>query len=208
MTAQARRIAAVLDSLEVRDALFVGQALSTSMLLRMELLSPGRIRGLVSLEGGLNEESATPGLRRGLRIAAFLFRIFPSQTLIRHRVRGNLENVSGDKSWITHDVVDGYMDPWRRSISETLGAYRAMASAKESLLITPRLGEIRFPVDLVLGAAPHYGGVEPEEIRPLERHLPLLTITRIPGAGHILTEERPDQVVRAILAMRERVRSR
>ena len=36
LTAQGRRIGAVLDSLGVQQAVFVGQSLSTSMLLRME----------------------------------------------------------------------------------------------------------------------------------------------------------------------------
>ena len=203
MTAQSRRIAAALDSLGIRDAIFVGQALSASMLLRLAIESPVRIRGMISLEGGATDESATPGLRRGLAIAAFVFRIFPSQALMRQRVRSNLENVSSDKSWINSETVDGYMAPWRRSISETIQAYRAMASSREEIRLDTRLARVRMPISVLLGAAPHYGGVQAVELAPLQNLVPQVSITRVPGAGHLLHEERPDDVVRAILRMRE-----
>lgn len=208
MTAQARRVAAALDSLRIREALFVGQALSSSMLLRMALQSPGRIKGMVSLEGGAADEQATPGMRRALLFASMVFRIFPSQGLMRNRLRSNLENVSADKSWITPEVVDGYMEPYRHRLNETIRAYRAMAAAKESLRLGPSLAQIAVPVDLVIGAAPHFGGVAADELGPLEKFLPRLTVTRIAGAGHILAEERPDRVVAAILQMRQRLAQR
>lgn len=175
------------------------------MLLRLSLESPERIRGMVSLEGGAADESATPGLRRGLIIAAFVFRIFPSQALMRTRVRNNLENVSADKSWITAEIVDAYMSPWRRSISETLQAYRAMASSKEELRLGTRLDRLKMPVNLLLGMAPHYGGVLAADLAPVEKLVRHLSITRLPSAGHLLHEERPDDVVSAILRMRQQI---
>jgi pimeloyl-ACP methyl ester carboxylesterase len=207
MTAQSRRIAAVLDSLGVTGAVFVGQALSASMVLRLAIESPGLVRGMVSLEGGASEESATPGLRRGLAIASFLFRIFPSHRLIRYRVRTSLENVSGDKSWITPETVDAYVASFNTSITQTFAAYRAMASSKEAFSLGPRMNTLTFPVELMIGTAPHYGGLEPSEIAQLEKHLRELRITRIEGAGHLLNEERPAEVAAAILKMRRALRA-
>ena len=207
LTAQSRRVAAVLDSLDVTSALFVGQALSASMLLRLAVESPRLVDGIVSLEGGASEQSATPGLRRGLAIASFLFRIFPSHRLIRYRVRTSLENVSGDKSWITPETVDAYMASFNTSITQTFAAYRAMASSTEAFSLGPRMTSLTFPVELMLGTAPHYGGLEPSETAQLEKHLRGLRITRVPGAGHLLNEERPGDVAAAILKMHRSLRA-
>lgn len=205
MTAQAGRIGAVLDSLHVHDALFVGQALSTAMLLRLAIRSPDRVRGIVSLEGGAAEQSATPGLRMGLAAASVLFRIFPSRGLIRRRLRSDLENVSGDRSWITSAVVEGYMGAWSRNVSQTLGAYRAIARSKEPEPLAPRMNEARVSLQLLLGTAPHYGGVEQQEIVPMERLQGGFVVTRIAGAGHLIHEERPEEVSGAVMNLRQRL---
>ena len=206
-TAQSRRIGAVLDSLRVGDAMFIGQALSTAMLLRLAVLSPERVRGIVSLEGGAVETSSSPGLRMAFTVAAVIFRVLPSDRLMRRRLRSDLENVSGDRTWITKDVVDGYMATWSKRISETLRVYRAMAGSKEPERLGPRLGELRAPLQLIVGAAPHYGAVEAVEIAHLEKLHPRFGVTRIPGAGHLLHEERPEEVVAALLSVRRRVAS-
>jgi pimeloyl-ACP methyl ester carboxylesterase len=205
MTAQSRRIGSALDSLGVGPATFVGQALSTAILLRLALEAPTRMLGLVSLEGGATNESATPGLRRGLTIASILFRIFPSHRLIRYRVKSNLENVSADKSWITPEAVDGYVEPFISSLRETFAAYRAMASSRETVMLGPRMQALDVPVSLMLGAVPHYGGVSAAELDPMHRYLRSFTVTAISGAGHILAEEKPVEVVDVILRMHRAV---
>ena len=199
--AQGARVGAALDSLGIRRAIFAGQALGTSMLLHMEVETPGRIAGLVSIEGGAGKSVATPGLKRGLSIAAIVFRVFPSRALLRRRLRGTMENVSAEKSWITPEVVAAYAAPWTGRISATLETYREMAKSGEKRHLTAHLGSIRVPVDLLLGAAPHYGGPDTEGTEALAR-LSRTRITRIPKAGHLLHEERPDAVADAIVRMR------
>jgi magnesium chelatase accessory protein len=199
MTAQAQRIRAVLDTLRINRAVFVGQALSSSMLMRLIVNSPGRVEALVSLEGGAAEQSATPGLKAGLAFGAVVLRIVPSTALIRRRLRSDFRNVSGDKSWITDDVVNAYMRAWSRDLRGTIGAYRSIANSTEPGRISTRLGQVTVPVRLLTGAAPHYGGVSPRELEPMQRLIRDFRIDRIPGAGHLLHEERPDVVVSAIL---------
>lgn len=204
MTAQARRIGAALDSLDVGKAVFVGQALSTSILMRLIVSSPGRVAGLVSLEGGAAEESATPGLKAGLAFAAVVLKVFPSTSLIRRRLRSDFHNVSGDKSWITDDIVNAYMAAWTKDLHGTVRAYRAIASSSEPGRIASRLTDVKVPVRLLIGDAPHYGGVAPRELDPMQKLLSDLKVSRIPGAGHLLHEERPDVVVDAILDLARR----
>lgn len=203
MTAQAQRLGKALDSIGVREALFVGQALSTSMLMRMALQNSGRMTGLVSIEGPAVDVSSSPGLRRGLRIASIVLRIFPSPGLLRKRLKGSMEDVSGDKSWITAEVVEAYMRPWRNRIVATIDAYRAMSVATERVLISKRLSELRMPVDLLMGLAPHFGQMGSDDLAPMNA-LPRYTLTRIPGIGHLVHEEKPDEVVSAILRMSQR----
>ena len=205
ITAQSRRIGAALDSLGVREALFIGQALSTSMLLRLAIEAPYRVRGIVSLEGGATETSASPGLKMGFAVAAVLFRIIPSRGIMRRRLRRDLENVSGDRSWITNEVVDNYLAPWTRKISATLNAYRAIAGSKEPGPMRPSLGKVQAPLQLLVGTAPHFGATEPEEIDPFATMGNRFTITRISGAGHLIHEERPKEVVAAVIALRRRL---
>ena len=199
MTAQARRIRAALDSLRIERAVFVGQALSSSMLMRLIVNSPGRVEALLSLEGGAAEESATPGLKAGLAFGAVLLRIVPSTALIRRRLRSDFRNVSGDKSWITDDIVNAYMRAWTKDLHGTIAAYRAIANSSEPGRISTRLSEVNVPVRLLVGGAPHYGGVAPRELEPMQKLIRDFRVERIPGSGHLLHEERPDVVVSAIL---------
>jgi pimeloyl-ACP methyl ester carboxylesterase len=147
-------------------------------------------------------------MKVGLSVAAIIMRIFPSQRLMRSRMRKNMENVSADRSWITDDVLDGYMAPLKHRINPTIDSYRAMAYSTEPGLLRTQLSVIRVPVELVIGAAPHFGGVAPEELAPMEQSLPSLHVTRIPGVGHLINEERPEEVVSAVERLRRRVAQR
>lgn len=207
LAAQSRRIAAVLDTLHVGRALFVGQAASTSMLLRLALDAPARFTGLVSIEGGAVDEQATPGMRRALAVASVLLKIFPSPALLRWRLRGHLEGVSGDHSWITRATLDAYIEPMKREISETITAYRGMAAAGDSVQLAPRLSALSLPVVVLLGDAPHFGGPSAAEIAGLTGRLPHLTVRHVPAAGHLIHEEQPDVILATIAELRRALMS-
>jgi magnesium chelatase accessory protein len=198
VAAQGRRVAAVLDSLAVPRALFVGQASSTSMLLHLAADEPGRVEGILSIEGGVVEGQGTPGMQRALAVGGLILRVFPSQALLRWKLRGHLERVSGDKTWISREVLDAYIAPMRGRIGETIAAYGAIASAREPVPLAPRLGHVNVPVTVLLGDAPHFGGPSPDELAVLTTSLRNVVVRRVPGAGHLIHEERPDAVVQAI----------
>lgn len=202
MAAQGRRIGAILDSLGVPRALFVGQAASTTMLLHLALANPSRMSGLLSIEGGAAERQATEGMQRALAAASLLVRIFPSQGLLRWKLRGHLEGVSGDRTWITREVMDAYMAPMKHELRETVAAYREMASASEPAPLAPRLRELTVPVLVLLGDAPHFGGPDADELDRMVAGITTLTIRRIPAAGHLIHEEQPGAVLDAISHLR------
>src|SRR5207253_3175533 len=82
-----------------------------------------------------------------------------------------------------------------RSLDATLKAYLAMANAREPEKLWPHLGDIRCPVRLVVGGAPHEGDVGAAEVRLLQRTLRAFALDSVAGAGHFLYEEQPEAVV-------------
>ena len=204
LTAQADRIAAVLDSLHVVDAVLIAHSIGGSEAFRLAYRRPRLVRGLVSIEGGPTERAVTPAFKRALRFAPWI-KLLGGIKLIRRKIKSLLMDSSGDSSWVTDSVVAGYTAGAARDLDATLKAYIAMANAREPDKLAPHLAEIGVPVRLLLGATPHDGDVGAQEVALLARVLPRFTIDSIPGAGHFMQEERPDVVVAAVRRVRESV---
>jgi len=92
-------------------------------------------------------------------------------------------------------VVIGYTAGAALSLDATLKAYLAMANAREPEKLWPHLGDIRCPVRLVVGGAPHEGDVGAAEVRLLQRTVRAFALDSVAGAGHFLYEEQPEAVV-------------
>ena len=197
LTAQADRLDAVLRSLDESPAIVVGHSLGASMALRLAYRHPGRVRALIALDGGPAEQAATPGLRRAMRYAPWV-KWLGGMKRIRAQMRKGLIAASGNASWVTDQVMDGYTAGARADLDGTLLAFIAMAETREPERISPQLAEIHCPVRLVIGTAPHEGGVEPKQVQLLRDRLPDFRIDSIPGAGQYLFEEQPSSVVAVI----------
>jgi len=197
LTAQADRIAAVLDALDLEPAVVVAHAVGASMALRLAYRHPERVRAVVSLDGGPAEAAATPGLRRAMRFA-FLVKLFGGRGRIRSAVRSTLQERSADASWVTEDVVDGYMAGAGQDVGETLRALRMMSRAREPEPLAPRLGQVRCPVWLVVGDTVPARGITDAEITLLAAGLRTLSVDTVRNTGHFLFEEDPQAVVAAI----------
>lgn len=202
LTAQAERIRIVLDALGVREAILVSHSIGASIALRLAWRDPARVRGVVSIEGGPVEEVSTPAFRRVMKLAPLLKLLGPGR-VIRGRVRGMLVSRSADPTWVTDEIVTRYSDGPARDLGATLGAFSQMAKAREPEALAPRLAEVRCPVRLLLGDAPHEGGPTEDEISVLERNLPGFSLTRIPAAGNFIFEEAPAAVVAAVRQAQE-----
>lgn len=199
LTAQADRIAAVLDTLAVRDAVIVAHSLGASMAYRLAYRRPELVRAIVSLEGGPAEAAATPSFRRAMRFAPWI-KWFGGIRRIRGKIRSSLVAASGDTSWVTDSVVDAYTAGAAADLDGTLKAFLRMADARERERLAPHLATIRCPVRLLLGTAPHTGGVPPADVDEMRAALPSLAIDSVPGSGHYIYEEQPEAVVAAVRA--------
>ena len=197
LEAQARRVGAVLDTLHVTDATFVAHSVGGSVVFRLAAERPALVRDIVSIEGGVAESAGTPGLRHALSMAGFLGHL-GLEGLVIGKLEGTFRDSSGDPSWITDAVMDGYVAPLRNDYQDVIAAYKAMASAPESAALAPRLARVRCPVELLVGTAAHDGGVGEDEIDVMRSRLPAFTVVSVPGAGHWIQEERPQALIAAV----------
>ena len=197
LTAQADRVAAALDRLGVTGAVVVAHSLGASIAFRLAYRRPELVRAVVALEGGPAEAAATPGFRRAMQFAPWI-KLFGGVGLVRRKIRDMLVDASGDSHWVTDSIVGGYTADAAVDLDATLKAYLAMAGAREPERLEPRLSDLRCPVVLLLGGAPHHGGPDESALAELHERLATFAVDTVPGAGHFLYEEQPDAVVAAV----------
>jgi pimeloyl-ACP methyl ester carboxylesterase len=194
---QAGRVRAVLDSLGITSARIAAHGVAGSVALRLALASPERVQGIVTLEGGAAERAGSPGVKRALAFAPLL-KLFGGRGLIRGKIRKGLVEASGDPEWVTDELVARYAEGPADDVGATLRTLGAMADARESQALGPRLADLRCPVVMLIGGAPHRSGPSPEELRLLGSAIHGYRQLVVEGAGHYLHEERPDVVIRAL----------
>jgi pimeloyl-ACP methyl ester carboxylesterase len=197
LSAQADRLATVMDSLHIRHAPIIAHSVGGAIALRVAYRRPDLVQALVSLEGGPTERVATPEFRRAARFVPWI-KVFGGIGLIRHQVHRTLIASSGDTSWVTDGLVYGFTAGAAADLNGTLKAFLAMANSREPVRLEPHLHEIECPVRLVLGGAPHDGGVDAGEVTELRRSLDTFSVDSVPGVGHYVQEERPEAIVTAL----------
>ncbi len=199
LTAQADRVAAVMDRLGAGPAFVVGHGVSGSMVLRLAYRRPDLVAGVVLIEGGPDENGTTPAVKRSLGLASLAAKLGGSR-LLRDRFQAGLEDASGDRSWIDGITVKRYFAGAARDLSGTIAALRAMADAEEPESLHANLDRIDCRVTLLLGTAPHEGSPTPAEVALLHARIANFHTQSFAGAGHYLFEEIPDAVAAAVLA--------
>ena len=197
LTAQAARIAAVLDTLGIETAIVVAHSIGGSIAFRLAVQRPDLVAGIVSLEGGPAERATTSGFRFAMRFSRIL-RVFGGRDLIRSQVYQNLRASSGDASWVSEAVVDGYTAGAARDLDATIDAFKGMAESREPWTLVSKLTRIMSPVRMLLGTARHKSGPRPEEITLLRDSLPSFAVDSVPDVGHFIFEERPEAVLGAV----------
>jgi pimeloyl-ACP methyl ester carboxylesterase len=201
LTAQADRVAAVMDHLEIKNAVIVGHGVSASVALRLAYRRPDLAGSVLSIEGGPYESAATPALDRSLKVAAIVARLGAGR-LLRDKYKSNLEDASGDPSWIDRRTLGRYLKNIDRDLNEFIAALRAMAGSTEPEPLRENLSRISCPVLLLCGGAPHAGTLTPAEISIMEEGLAEFETRSVPGAGHFIFEEQPAVVVEAVNSFR------
>lgn len=200
LTAQSERVAVTMNRLGIPPAFVVAHAVGASIALRLAYRHPELVRGIVSLDGGPAEAAATPGFRRAMRLAPWV-KMFGGIRLVQRKLREEMVAASADPSWVTDEIMAGYTAGQAADLDGTLRAYLRMAGAREPERLSANLHRIQCPVRLVVGSAPHPGGISRDEIARLRAVLPDFSLEEVAGAGHFLQEERPDAVSAAVLRL-------
>jgi pimeloyl-ACP methyl ester carboxylesterase len=200
LTAQSRRLEVVLDSLKVRAAILVPQAVGGSVAYRLTFHRPDVVRAIVGIDAGAAEQAATSGVRNAIRFAP-LIRLFGARRILTGKIKEGLVEASYDAAWVTPEVVAEYAAPYRENASHMLRVLNAMTESHEPEPIVPNLPKINVPVLLLVGTAPKV--LSPEKIDVLRKGLRNFKLERVPKAGQLINEEQPQAVTDAILRVAE-----
>ncbi len=177
--------------------MLVAHSVSASIALRLAVRHPALVRAVVLLDGGPMETVATKGFRQAMRYAPWV-KWMGGMKRLRPHMRKDLIASSADSSWLTDQVLQAYTAGAAADLDGTLKAYLQMAKTREPEKLASRLQELRVPIALVVGGAPHRGGIAADQIKLLAARVSRFTLDSVPDAGHYLFEEAPEAVVAAI----------
>lgn len=205
LSVQASRMRVMIDELLPPDMPFVTAGIGTSATIALHLAAemPDRVRGVLSVAGGGNDGQATSGLRLALAFSRVL-NTPPGRAFARRRFTATLRAQSGDQSWVSDDVVAGYLMHDERDVRGLLRSLQRMANSEETRPIAARLPAIRAPVTLVVGNKPGVNAPTPAQIATLTRGLRQFRVDTLVGAGAMLHEERPVPIATWIARLHQR----
>jgi pimeloyl-ACP methyl ester carboxylesterase len=200
LDAQADRVNAVLDTLQVTNAVVVGSNFGASVALRLAYRHPERVGAVLLIEGGPVDRSSTGGASVAFRLAPIL-KIFGARGMARRHIADALREYSADPAWVTEQVIDAYARP---IVQDLAGAGRVLNEMRRAAVPQPladNLWRIRQPVRLLVGSVRGHGGIDTNEIAMLRERLHDFAADTVAGSGVYVHEEQPGSVVSSILAL-------
>jgi pimeloyl-ACP methyl ester carboxylesterase len=198
LDAQAQRVAWTLEQMGIKRALLVAHANGAGIGFRLAAQRPDLVRGFLSIDGPPAETAATPELKRVFTMGAFPVKMMMDPPRARYELKDELVSSSGDKSWVTEDVVREYTAGQIADLGGSIDALHQMSKAKERGSLADQLHHCAVPVLLLVGTAPHRAAVMPEERVLLQQKLTRIEIQDVPGAGRYIQEEKPEVVLAAV----------
>ncbi|GAA0470626.1 alpha/beta hydrolase [Alkalibacillus silvisoli] len=186
-------VLAIMDYFDFEDAFFVGHSMGGQIALNVARHSPSRVKKLVLLcSSGYLKKS-----NRFLRYSSYLpfFHWYAYRYFKKKDVRNVMEEVLYDHSLITDEMIEQYKQPLT-----DMNFYKALLRLlrhREGDLSQEALMEIDTPVLLIWG--------KEDEVVPLKKgerlhqDLPNSELVVYEQAGHLITDERPEEVYEQIV---------
>lgn len=194
---QLRLILGVLDTLGIESAHVAGHSYGGALTLALAALHPERVRSLILIDSAAptypDSQKSSAGRSRTLARLGIGFALRPSA------IRRSLKRAYYDDSQATPEVTRAYFE--RLAIEGALDAYAGLSSPPPSTGPPIDLRQIRKPSLWIWGEDDRLVKIAPGRIAASK--IPGSTFVALPRCGHSPMEERPDEVVRAILAFRD-----
>lgn len=192
--AHAKRIAAVLDLLNVRRACVVGHGVGGAVAQWLAVHHADRVSSL-GLVGSVCFGDWPDARLRALRVALPLLRVLPPRIILdaaRHRLlSGHADAQRAERS------VERYLRAYAGGAGrDTLLAHLRDLNASATRALAPRLREVAVPAVVVHGERDPWCRLA--GARRLARDIPHASLETVPDAGHYLPDEAPQRVAGAI----------
>lgn len=198
----ARRLADLVASLDLTDAILVGHDFGGPIGVGALLRERERFTGLVLSNTWLWSLAERTDVRRLSRIVASAFGKLLYMGL-NASPRWVVPSAFGDRRLLSNAAHNHYMAPfpnwWSRLAPWKLGVELAGSAAFYDGLWSRRIELASLRAEIVWGDAdPTF---REGELTRLQQALPHAALQRLPGVGHFTAEEDPDALVRAILSL-------
>ena len=193
--AQVALLIALLDALEVRQAILVGHSAGGTVALNAALAHPERVQALILVDAAVYTSGGAPEwLKPLLRTPQMRHLGHLFARLLQARGQQLIEMAWHDSSTLTAEDLAGYTEPlmiadWDRALWE-------MTLATYSLDPASRLDELVMPVLVITGDDDRV--VPTEESIRLYEELPNAVLAVIPDCGHVPHEESPELFMQAV----------
>ena len=182
-----------LESRGLSDVILAGHSMGGQICLYMERQYPGRYRHIILLAGS-GYLPAAPAKYRRLTYLPF-FSAAVKRYLERTGIEGSLKNVVYKQEIIDEEMRNGYGEPFMGK-SHIFRALGKMLRDREGDLPAEELQKVKAECLLIWG---RYDRVVPLSIgERLSRDLPNARLCVLNDAGHLLPEEKPEEVTRLI----------
>ncbi|MGA9287823.1 MAG: alpha/beta hydrolase [Anaerobacillus sp.] len=182
----------LLEEMSIQKAVLVGHSMGGQIALRTCIQHPERIEKLVLLCSSSYIKSSSAALRLCSYLPFFPYCLSISMSAIN--LRKNFEHLVYDHKLLTKEVIDGYTTSF-----DEKGFYLALCRLireREEDLSTSTLNKINFPVLLIWG---HDDSLVPLRVgKRMKKDLPDAKLIILSHTGHLIPEERPDEVTAAI----------
>ncbi len=191
---QVELLAALVDRLDLGSAHFVGHSYGGGLVMSLAYLHPGKVSSLTLV--GSTAPDYPDKRRHALGVPPFA-NLFVHTLLRPHFVRRSLTRSFFNKDAVTPELVGAYLE--RVKIE---GAVRAFVGLTRPARTDPRFTELSYerlaqPALLVWGAEDAL--IAPAAGRGAAEQLPNARFVEIPECGHLPMEEKPEQLIEAVL---------